>query len=171
MVQLGFRKPNNKVSQGGALGVEYFKVGAAATAAKMLPCIAVIKDTNDFSVKEGAAAGKIIGFLGYDETPAQYRPTNSTTAYAVGDIVAVHRGPGRRQKAILTSGQNVVNGEPLKVGADGKLVTATLNGAASIELTGNAQTITVGNDDVIGDADESVNASGADAYIWIITRK
>lgn len=91
MVQLGFRKPTNKWSQGGALGVEYFKVGANATAAKMLPGIAVIKDANDFSVKESGSLGSTIGVLGYDETPAQYRPTTSSTAYALGDHVAVHR--------------------------------------------------------------------------------
>lgn len=171
MVQLGFRKPENKISQGGALGPEFLKIGANATAAKMIPGIAVIRDTNDFSVKEGAAGGKLVGYLGYDETPVEFRPETITTAYTVGDIVAVHRGAGRRQKAWLASGQNVVNGEPLKVTADGHLASATINGAESLDLTGNAETITVGNDEIVADADESVNASSAAAAIWVITRK
>lgn len=154
MVQLGFRKPTNKWSQGGSLGVEYFKVGANATASKMLPGIVVCKDTNDFCVKQSDASANDIGVLGYDETPAQYRPADSTTAYAVGDIVAVHRGAGRRQKCRLTTAQTIVNGQPLKVTTDGLLTAAT-----------------VGTDDVFADADESVTTTSAVAYIWVITRK
>lgn len=154
MVQLGFRKPTNAVAQGGALGVEYFKVGAAATAAKMLPGIAVIKDTNDYSVKESGGSGATIGVLGYEATPAQYRPTSITTAYAVGDIVAVHRGAGRRQKMWLTTSQTIVQGQPLMVTTDGYLTAAT-----------------VGTHDVYCDADESVTTTSAAAAIWVITRK
>ena len=100
MVQLGFREPNNDVVQGGSLGPEFLKIGANATAAKMLPGTAVIKDTNDFSVKEGAAGGKLIGYLGYASTPAAFRPETITTAYALGNIAAVHRGAGRRQRRL-----------------------------------------------------------------------
>ena len=154
MVQLGFRKPTNKWSQGGALGVEYFKVGANATAAKMLAGTVVMKDTVDYCIKESDASGNDYGVLGYDETPDAYRPTTSTTAYAVGDIVAVHRGAGRRQKCRLTTAQTIVNGQPLKVTTDGLLTAAT-----------------VGTDDVFADADESVTTTSAVAYIWVITRK
>lgn len=154
MVQLGFRKPTNKWSQGGALGVEYFKVGANATAAKMLPGIAVIKDANDFSVKESGGLGSTIGVLGYDETPAQYRPTDSSTAYARGDHVAVHRGAGRRQKMWLTTSQTIVIGQPLMVTTDGYLTAAT-----------------AGTHDVYCDAAESVTTTTAAAAIWVITRK
>lgn len=154
MVQLGFREPSNDVVQGGSLGPEFLKVGANATAASMIPGAAVVKDTNDFSVKEGAAGGKLVGFLGYASTPAEFRPETITTAYAVGDMVAVHRGASRRQKAWLADGQSVVNGEPLKLTAGGQLAAAT-----------------VGTDDVIADADETVAASGAAAALWVITRK
>ncbi|MDD4498739.1 MAG: hypothetical protein PHV51_11475 [Methanosarcinaceae archaeon] len=78
MVQLGFREPNNDVVQGGSLGPEFLKIGANATAVFMIPGAAVIKDTNDFSVKEGVAAGKLVGFLAYASTPAEYRPETIT---------------------------------------------------------------------------------------------
>lgn len=153
MVQLGFRKPTNAWSQNCLLDVEYFKVGTNATAAKMLPGTVVCKDTNDFSVKESDASANDYGVLGYDKTPAAYRPTNSTTAYAVGDIVAVSRGPGRK-KCRLTTSQTIVNGQPLKVTTDGLLTAAT-----------------VGTNDVFADADESVTTTSAEAFIWVITRK
>lgn len=154
MVQLGFRKPNNALSQGGALDIEYFKVGANATAAKMIPGIAVIKDTNDYCVKESGGSGNTIGVLGYDKTPASSRPATITTAYAVGDEVAVHRGAGRRQKMWLTTSQTIVNGQPLMVTTDGYLTAAT-----------------VGTHDVYCDAAESVTTTSAAAAIWVITRK
>lgn len=152
MVQLGFRKPNNGVVQGGSLGPEFFKVGANATAAKMLPGIVVCKDTNDFCVKESDASGNDIGFLGYEYSPS--KPATIDTAYAVGDFVAVHRGPGRRQMARLATSQTIENGDPLKVTTDGYLAAAT-----------------VGTDDVIADADESVTTTSSAAKIWVITRK
>lgn len=154
MVQLGFRKPNNKMAQGGALGVEYLKIGANATAAKCFAGIAVIKDTNDFSVKEFGGSGSTIGVLGYDETPAQFRPETPTTAYAKGDIAAVHVGAGRRQKMWLTTSQTIVKGAPLMVTTDGYLTAAT-----------------PGTHDVYCDADESVTTTSAAAAIWVITRK
>ena len=153
MVDLGFRKPTNGVVQGDALGPEFLNVGANATAAKMLPGIAVVKDTNDFCVKESDASGNVvIGFLGYELSPN--KPATRDTAYAVGDIVAVHRGAGLRQMAYLTTSQTIVKGQPLKVTADGYLTAAT-----------------VGTSDVVGDAAESVTTTSAAAKIWIITRR
>lgn len=152
MTDLGFRKPTNGVVQGDALGPEFLKVGANATAAKMLPGIAVCKDTNDFSVKESDASGNDVGFLGYEYSPS--KPATIDTAYAVGDIVAVHRGAGRRQMARLATSNTIVKGQPLKVTTDGYLTAAT-----------------AGTDDVVGDAAESVTTTSATADIWIITRK
>ncbi len=170
MVQLGFRKPTNRVTQGGSLGPEFFKVGASATAAKMLPGIAVCKDTNDYSVKEYDGSGNSIGYLGYDEAAAVFKPDDIDTAYAADDEVPVHRGPGRRQMARLASGQSVVNGQPLKLTTDGYLAAATINGVVSVDESGSS-TVSTGNDEVVADADETVDASGAAKKIWVITRK
>lgn len=171
MVQLGFREPANDVVQGGSLGPEFLKVGANATAAYMIPGAAVIKDTNDFSVKEGAAGGKLIGYIGYASTPAEFRPETITTAHALGDHIAVHRGAGRRQKTWLADGQSVVNGQPLKLTASGQLAAATINGVVAVNEAGSETAVSTGNDEIVADADETVAASGAAAAIWVITRK
>lgn len=170
MVQLGFRKPENKVTQGGGIGPEYLKVGANATAAKMLPGIAVIKDTNDYSVKESAGSGNEIGYLGYDEAAAAYKPETIDTAYAVGDEVPVHCGPGRRQLARLASGQSVAKGAPLKITTDGYLAAATVNGVVIVDEDGSDD-VSTGNDEVVADAAETVDAAAASKKIWVYTRK
>ena len=153
MVQVGFRKPENDVVSGHYY-TEMLKVGANATAAKMLPGIFVIKDTNDRSVKESGAAGKVIGVLGYAESPEAYRPATRSTAYAVGDTVAVHHGMGAYARALLAISQTVVKGELMKVAADGYLTI----GAA-------------GTDDIVAVAEESVTTGGdATGILWVTLR-
>lgn len=152
-VQPGFRPVDNMTRQGPGLDVEYFQVGPNATAAKMLPGIAVIMDTTDNYVKEyGSSGGKVIGFLSYEKSPD--KPKTIDTAFAVGDWVAVERGAGKRIRARLAASQTIVNGQELAVTTDGYLGAAT-----------------VGTDDVIADAEQSVTTTTTTAAIWIITRK
>lgn len=151
-IQLGFRKPNNVTSQGGSLGAEFFTVGGNATAAEMLPGILVKRDTNDNMVMEGDASGNSIGFLSYEGSPS--KPATIYTAFARGDTVAVNRGAGRRQMAYLADQQSVVNGQPLTGTAAGQLAAGT-----------------PGTDDIVADADETINASTGAAVIFVITRK
>jgi hypothetical protein len=168
MVQAGFREPNNKVRNGGSLSTEELIVGANATAAKMLPCIVVIRDTNDYSVQEWSAGNHMIGYLSYENSPD--KPETMDTAYAVGDTVGVEVGAGRRQLARLTTSQTIVKGQPLKVTTDGYLAAAVVNGVVSVDESGSA-TVSTGNDDIVADADESVATTSAAAKIWVITRK
>ena len=169
MVQLGWRKPNNKVCQNGSsLDTQQLQVGANATPAKMLPGIVVCFDTNDYSVKEYDSGGAPIGFLGYENSTD--KPETIDTAYAVGDSVAVESGPGRRQMGRLTTSQTIVKGQPLSVTTDGYLIAATVNGVVSIVESGSA-TKSTGNIDIIGDADESMATTSASKKIWIRTRK
>lgn len=154
MVQLGFRKPSNGVAAGDYY-VEYLKVGANATAANMLPGIAVVYDTNDRSVKEAGVNGDIIGFLGYEDTPEAFRPASRTTAYAVGDTVAVIHGQGGFVRSLLAISQTVVKGERMSIAADGYTTIAT-----------------IGTHDVVGDAEESVTTTGdATGVLWISMRR
>jgi hypothetical protein len=151
----GFRFPNNDVrtNEGGGQ-VEFYTVHTHATAAKMLPGIIVkISDVAN-EVLECDASGNAIGFLGYQDTPAEFRPATRDTAYAVGDRVAVLRGAGRRQMARLASGQNLGVAAPVKVATDGYITAAT-----------------VGTDDVLGDLIDAVDASSAAKICWITTRK
>jgi hypothetical protein len=154
MTQIGFRKPANDVVTGDHY-VELLKIGANATAAKMLPGIAVVFDTNERSVKEAGADGDIIGFLGYGDTPAPFKPATRDTAYAVGDTVAVIRGKGAYLRALLAISQTVVKGERMAVAADGYLEIAT-----------------IGTDDVVADAAESVTTGGgATGVLWVTMRR
>lgn len=154
MVQTGFRQPNNDVAIGGERNVEYYTIGSTATAAKCLPGVLVKKGATDAEVIECDSSGNAIGYLGYQDTAAEYRPATILTAYAVGDRVAVLRGAGRRQMGYLASGQNVANGALLARAADGQLTAGT-----------------AGTDDIVADAAESVDASSAAATIWVTTRR
>lgn len=159
--QIGFNQAVNDVVQAFDRSPEQLTVGANATAAKMLPGIAVIFDTNDNDVKECGAAGAAIGVLGYAEAGPS-KPTTQLTAYAVGDSVPVHNGPGRVY-AYLT--ETIVKGEALVLAADGKFskaaaITIVASGAANI-TDGQAVTGTYGADGpVVARAAESRTGAG-----------
>ncbi len=145
MPQIGFKEAVNDVVQAFSRDPEQLTVGANATAAKMLPGVAVIFDANDNDVKECGAAGAAIGVLGYARANPNYKPETQLTAYAVGDAVPVHNGPGRVY-AYLT--ETIVKGEPLVLAADGKFskaaaITIVASGAANI-TDGQAVTGTYG---------------------------
>jgi hypothetical protein len=108
-------KPSNQiVAYGDPLTAE-MKIGANATAAKMLAGRVVIFDDADQTVKEaGAEAKNVVGFLEVDpEKP-------KTTAYAVGDQAKVVIGECLAVLTLLAS-ENVTRGDPLVCAADGKL--------------------------------------------------
>lgn len=117
MTNIGFKPAANDVVQAFARDPEQLMVGANATAADMLPGIAVVFDTNDGEVKECGAAGEAIGVLGYARANPNFKPETQLTAYAIGDSVPVYNGPGR-VNAYIT--ETVVKGERLVLAADGK---------------------------------------------------
>lgn len=131
--QLPFVKPSNRVIQGDYLGPMEMQVGDNATAAKMIAGRIVIYDALTNSVKEGGAidpSGNTavpLGVLGFEDTTADYRPATITTAYAVGDKVAVHNAIGMRFKGWLANSLTVVPGTRLKAAADGCLTVCTTN--------------------------------------------
>jgi len=149
--QVGFRKILNDVIDGPSL-VERLKVGANATKARMVPGALVIRDTNDYSVKECGAEGKAIGWLGYEKANANFKPETRDSSYNVGDEVPVHNGNGFKVRAILTTGQAVTKGEFLDASGNGTLLIATL-------ATG----------DIKARAAESVTTTIAEDYIWVIS--
>ena len=151
-VQPGFRPVDNMTRQGPGNDVEYFQIGPNATASKCLPGIRVMIDTTDNYVKEFTGTGNAIGYLSYEASPD--KPKTIDTAFAVGDWAAVEMGAGKRIRGRLASGQNVTKGQPLKEVADGFLSAGT-----------------PGTDDIVADADQSVDASSAAAAIWVLTRK
>lgn len=167
-VQPGFRPVNNQTQQGPGIDVELFRVGPNATAAKMLPGIAVVMDTTDNFVKEYTSGGKVIGFLSYESS--QDKPASIDTAFALGDWVAVERGAGKRIRARLATSQAIQIGQELAVTTDGYLTAAVISGVVSVVESGSATKAT-GNDDIIADAEMSVTTTSATAAIWVLTRK
>lgn len=165
---MGWRKPLNKTKQGGSLDTFQMQVGSGATAVKMLPGIAVMRDGNDYSVKEWASGGQMIGYLSYENSAD--KPEDMDTPYAVGDFVGVDVGPGRRQFARLAASQTIVYGQPLSLDTDGYLKAATVNGAVTVDESGTA-TVQTGNTDIVADAAESVTTTASTGKIWIVTRK
>lgn len=160
-VQIGFKMPVNDVAQGGSAPLQ-LRVGANATAAKMLPGVAVVFDTLDSDVKEAGAAGAMIGVLGYaTAVNPNFKPETQLTAYAVGDSVPVHQDG--RVYAYLT--ETIVKGERLVLAADGKFskaaaITIVASGAAAI-TDGQAVTGTYGADGpVVARAEQSRSGAG-----------
>jgi hypothetical protein len=121
----GIVNPTSQVVvSGNPLTVE-MEVGAAATAAKMLPGRVVIFDGVDQTVKEaGAKATNEVGFL--DVVGSKKK----TDAYAVGDQAPVVIG---ECLAILTllANENVSRGDALVTAADGKLAKLAVGAMGS----------------------------------------
>jgi hypothetical protein len=109
------QKPGNQViAAGDPLRIE-MEIGAAATAAKMLPGRVVIFDGVDQTVKEaGAKADGIVGFL--DVAPDKLE----SDAYAVGNQAMVVVG-ACIAKLTLLAAENVTRGDKLVTAADGKV--------------------------------------------------
>jgi len=117
----GIVKPTNRIlaSTIGAETREY-EVGANATAAKMLPGIAVIYDTVDYAVKEaGAAADNILGVLEASPTMTVSSTPGSSDHYAVGDQCTVIK-KGQCKLILASGGAAVAPGDPIVTAADGK---------------------------------------------------
>jgi len=108
------KSANQVLVHGDPLKIEC-EIGAAATAAKMLPGIVVILDNADDTVKEcGAKALTWVGIL--CGKPDQLE----ATAYAVGDQAMVIVGECFA-KLTLLAGENVTRGDRLVTAADGKV--------------------------------------------------
>lgn len=169
-VDIGFAKSAVGVGAEDLFEPMQLKIGANATAAKMLPGIAVIRDTNDYSVKEyGSSGNAVVGVLGWEATRPDSRPATRDTAYALGQIAAVHHGPGKIRMRLATS-QTIVKGDLLSLTTDGYLRKAVLNGVVSVVESGSA-TDSTGNDDVYAEALETVSSTTDKPGIWVFRKR
>jgi hypothetical protein len=142
--------PTGRIIDQGTPLVDHYKI---KTVANMYPGRLVTMDTTDNQIKVCTAATKPLGVLGYQDTNENFRPDTVDTIYEVNDFAAVLFGGGFTYVGRLASGQNVAAGEYLTAAADGELTAAT-----------------VGTDDVVAVARESVDASGAAADILVASR-
>jgi hypothetical protein len=146
MVHRGVVRPTNAISMGNPL-VQELEV---ETATNVIPGRLVKKGTADKDIVVCDAAGKYIGFVGYEQAGPEFKPINPATAYAAAAMAPVLSGGNFWVVGRLASGQNVVKGAALTIAANGELTAAT-----------------IGTDHVIAFAEESVNATDAAANILV----
>lgn len=105
----------NRIVVSGQAIIVPMKVGANATAAKMVPGAWVILDTTENEVKEaGAKAHGVIGLIDTDPTH------DIDDAYAVGDLIPIIIGPnGLLVMCILLANEDVIQGDVLVTAANG----------------------------------------------------
>lgn len=148
MADVGYGpKPSNSILVAGYPLIQILKV---ETATNMYPGRLVKKGTNDDDIVVNTAAGAAIGWLGYEQTIKKYRPDDVDTIYAVNDQAAVLHGGGFVIVGRLASGQSVSKGDRLMAAANG-------------ELSGG----TVGTDEIVAIAEETVDASAAAKDIMV----
>ena len=167
-----------KVVLAGTPIVQEKKVGANATAAKLLPGILVLRDSSDEEFKEcsaGASAG-IVGWLGFEQAHPDYKPASRTSNFAAGAFAPVVSGAGTVLISKLASGNNVTQGDLLVAGADGLVAKAAGmdgsvdSGAVSVlSSAANGDIITLSGSTpagglIVAVAEESVDASAAAKY-------
>lgn len=140
-------KPSNQIVVAGTPLVQILKV---ETATNMYPGRLVKKGTNDDDVVVGTANAAVIGWLGYEHTIKKHRPSTVDTVYSGDEQAAVLHGGHFIIVGRLASGQNVSKGARLEAAANG-------------ELSGG----TVGTDEIVAIAEESVDASAAAADIMV----
>ena len=141
-VEQGQVKPSNKiVADSTNLHIQTKKV---ETVANVYPGCLVVQGTNDDDVIVGTANGEVLGWVGYEHTHKKYRPATIDTIQVVNDQIAVINGPGIILVGRLLSGQTVDKGSRLEAAANGHLSGAT-----------------VGTDEVVAIAEESVASTTA----------
>lgn len=147
MADVGYGpKPSNQILVAGTPLVQILKV---ETATNMYPGRLVKKGTNDDDVvvNDGSTA---IGWLGYERTIKKYRPSTVDTIYAGDEQAAVLHGNHFVIVGSLAVGANVSKGARLKAVAAGQLSGGT-----------------VGSDEIVAIAEESVDASAAAKDIMV----
>lgn len=142
-------KPTNQILVDGRAGVSV-QILKVETAANMYPGRLVKKGTNDDDAVVATAASACIGWIGYLNTIKKYRPATVDTIHVINDQASILSGPGIILVGYLELGANVSKGARLTMGAIGGLSGGT-----------------VGTDDIVAVAEESVDASAAAADIMV----
>lgn len=116
MAYTGNVKPVNRVVIAGEPDSRQYKVGGTVT--EMKPGRLVTTGTNDDDIIIGSTTLPPMGFLGYEQTHANYKPDSVDTAYASGDWASVLNGP-----IIINAyvSEAINKGDLLCPDADGKL--------------------------------------------------
>ena len=149
MADTGVTKPTNKIVVSGTPLIVEKKV---KTATNMYPGRLVKYSTSDVEIVVNTAAGKAIGWLGYEQANHDYKPADVDTAYSADDFAPELFGGHFIINGRLASGESVNPGERLVAAANGEL------------KAGSAMTVTIasGTTTVLSDkAQPDENVSGA----------
>jgi hypothetical protein len=112
-----FVNPTNKVVVKGTADEEVLTVTGTVTECK--PGRLVKRGADDTKIVIGDADTDMIGFLGFEQTFATYRPANISTAYALNDKATVVSGFGIHVMAY--GSEAIVKGDLVGAAADGKV--------------------------------------------------
>lgn len=171
MAVSNLRKPTHKIVVAGTPKVVEKKIG---TVANCYPGRLVEYVTGQAEIKVGTAAGKVIGWLGYEQAHGDYRPATVDTIYLDNAFVPVLYGGGFSVVASLASGDNVTIGALLVAAASGELTEADAlavpAGSTAVTSTSAAPAITgaYGSQGlVVARAMEDKDASSAAADIVV----
>jgi hypothetical protein len=91
------------------------------TVTYMLPGALVKMGSTDNEVAVGSDGVSAVGWLGYRDTSAMWRPKNIDTAYVLGDRAGVVSGPGMIIRGKLADNMTIAYGDKLTGTANGAL--------------------------------------------------
>lgn len=176
MVDIGMVTPTNGVVSYGRPTI--ITEANVETAANMYPGRLVKRGTTDYDLAVCGATDTPIGWLGFEDTAAQFRPATPSTIYAASDKAAVIRGGGFViDYAVLAISQTIVKGDALVTAADGTVQKATglsgsiASGATPVTSTGAQPATTIAGDigakRIVGYAEVSVTTTSSTAVIKI----
>lgn len=117
MVDTGYIEATNKI----VLAGHRSSVEKEVEEAGMKPGMLVKRGSSDNEVLKGTEATVNYGWLGYEDSPAMWKPKDIDTAYAVNARAAVINGPGMVLRAIRKASETVIMGDKLVGDADGEL--------------------------------------------------
>lgn len=117
-----FKTPVNKIKVTGNPIIEECKIEDATN---LYAGRLVKKGSTDGEIVVNTAAGKAVGWLGYEGTSDLYKPATVDTIFTVEAFVPVLKGGNFIINGRLASGQSVAKGDPLVAAANGELKAAS----------------------------------------------
>ena len=132
----GVQRPTNKIVASGTPLVQELRV---QTATNMYPGRLVIAGTTtDEIIVNTGATTNAYGFIGYEQTNPNFRPSTIDTIQVIGDQVAVLNGGGFTILAGYSGGA-VAKGDELTGAADGKVTVRSRADVSTNQLIGYAE--------------------------------
>lgn len=120
----GVQRPTNKIVASGTPLVQELRV---QTASEMYPgrLVKTGTTTDEIVVNDASTNTTVLGWIGYEQTNPNYRPSTPTTIHVIEDQTTVLNGSGFTILADAASGA-IAKGNPLTGAAAGKVTAMAL---------------------------------------------